>query len=72
MAHDEWTKHLPDGRVAKYIYDEIAGVCSATIQIDEYSKNRSSLNGPLTREEVEQLFVHELQQRAARRSAGRS
>jgi hypothetical protein len=72
MAHDEWTKHLPDGRVAKYIYDEIAGICSATIHIDEYSKSRSSLNGPLTREEVEKLFVNEVQQRAARRSAGRS
>jgi hypothetical protein len=39
MAHDEWIKSLPDGRVAKYIYDEVAEVCSASIGIGEYSKN---------------------------------
>jgi hypothetical protein len=72
MAHDEWTKSLPDGRVAKYIYDEIAEVCSATVQIGEYSKSRSSLKGPLTREQVEELFVHEVQRLTSRRSAGHS
>jgi hypothetical protein len=56
MAHDEWTKSLPDGRVAKYIYDEIAEVCSASIEIGEYSKSYSSLAGPLTREQVEELL----------------
>jgi hypothetical protein len=64
MAHDEWTKTLPDGRVAKYIYDEIAGVCSASLEIGEYSKSRSSLRGPLTREQVEELFVHEVRRTA--------
>lgn len=56
MAHDEWTKSLQDGTVAKYIYDEIANVCSASIQIGEYSKSYSNLTGPLTREQVEELF----------------
>jgi hypothetical protein len=56
MAHDEWTKSLQDGRIAKYIYDEIAEVCSASIQIGEYSKSYTNLTGPLTREEVEELF----------------
>ena len=56
MAHDEWTKTLADGRVAKYIYDEIAQVCSASIEIGEYAKSYSSLAGPLTREQVEELF----------------
>jgi hypothetical protein len=46
MAHDEWTKSLPDGRVAKYIYDEIVEVCSASIRIGEYSKSYSNLKGP--------------------------
>jgi hypothetical protein len=72
MAHDEWTKSLPDGRVAKYVYDEIAEVCSATIQIGGYLKSRSSLPGPLTREQVEQLFVHDVRRLAARRTAGHS
>jgi hypothetical protein len=69
MAHDEWTKTLPDGRVAKYIYDEIVEVCSASIKIGEYSKNHSNLKGPLTREQVEELFVHDVR---ARRSASQS
>jgi hypothetical protein len=56
MAHDEWIKSLQHGRVAKYIYDEIAEVCSASIEIGEYSKSYSSLAGPLTREQVEELF----------------
>jgi hypothetical protein len=56
MAHDEWIKSLPDGSVAKYIYDEIAEVCSASVEIREYSKSYSSLAGPLTREQVEELF----------------
>jgi hypothetical protein len=71
MAHDEWTKTLPDGRVAKYIYDEIVEVCSATIQIGDYSRSRSNLKGPLTREQVEELFRHE-ERLAARRSASHS
>ena len=65
MAHDEWLKTLPDGRVAKYIYDEIAEVCSASIEIGEFSKSRSSLKGPLTRDEVEALFANEVRQRTA-------
>jgi hypothetical protein len=69
MAHDEWTKSLPDGRVAKYIYDEIAQVCSASIEIGGYAKSYSSLKGPLTREQVEELFVHDVR---ARRSASQS
>jgi hypothetical protein len=72
MAHDEWTKRLPDGRVAKYIYDEVAEVCSASVEIGEYSKSRSNLTGPLTREQVEELFVHEVQRLAGRRSASHS
>ena len=56
MPHDEWTKNLPNGRPAKFIYDEVVEVCSATVQIGEYVKSRSSLKGPLTREEVEALF----------------
>jgi hypothetical protein len=71
MAHDEWTKSLPDGRVAKYIYDEIVEVCSASIEIGDYSRSRSNLKGPLTREQVEELFLHELRL-AARRSARHS
>lgn len=70
MAHDEWTKSLPDGRVAKFIYDEVAEVCSATVEVGEFSKSRSSLKGPLTREEVEELFVHDLRRLSGRRSAG--
>ena len=72
MAHDEWTKSLPDGRVAKYIYDEVAGVCSASLEIGDYAKSRSSLIGPLTREEVEELFIHEVGRLPARRSANHS
>jgi len=72
MAHDEWTKTLPDGKIGKYIYDEIAEVCSASVAIGEYSKSRSNLAGPLTREQVEELFVHEVQRLTARRSAGHS
>jgi hypothetical protein len=72
MAHDEWTKNLPDGRVAKYIYDEVAEVCAATIEIGEYSKSRSSMKGPLTREQVEELFLHEVRGRTSGRSAGHS
>lgn len=68
MAHDEWTKSLPDGRVAKYIYDEIVEVCSATIEIGDYSRSRCNLKGPLTREQVEELFLHEVRL-ASRRSA---
>ena len=71
MAHDEWTKSLPNGKVAKYIYDEIADVCSARIEIGEYSKSRSSLKGPLTGEQVEELFVHEVRRFMGRRSANR-
>ena len=59
MAHDEWTKTLPNGMVAKYIYDEVAGVCSATVEVGEYSKSRSNLLGSLTREQVEELFVRQ-------------
>ena len=72
MPHDEWTKSLPAGRVAKYIYDEIAEVCSARIEIGDYSKSRSNLPGPLTREQVEELFVHEVRQFMGRRSANHS
>jgi hypothetical protein len=72
MAHDEWTKTLPDGRVVKYIYDEIVEVCSASIEIGEYSKSQSNLKGPLTREQVEELFVCEVRGITARRSASQS
>ena len=72
MAHDEWTKSLPDGRVAKYIYDEIAEVCSARLEVGEYSRSHSNLKGPLTREQVEELFLHEARGLTARRSAGHS
>jgi hypothetical protein len=61
MPHDEWTKSLPDGRVAKFVYDEIVEVCSASIKIGQFVRSRSSLKGPLTREEVEALFAHEMQ-----------
>jgi hypothetical protein len=60
MPHDEWTKSLADGRVAKYVYDEVAGVCSVSIVIGEYVKSHSNLEGPLTREQVEALFDREI------------
>jgi hypothetical protein len=66
MAHDEWTKSLSDRTVAKYIYDEIAEVCSATIEIGEYVRSRCNLKGPLTREEVEELFAFEMRLKTRR------
>ena len=55
--HDEWTKSLPDGRIVKFTYDEVADVCACTLEIDEYFKSsRTNLHGPLNREQVEALF----------------
>ena len=65
MAHDEWMKTLADGKVAKYVYDEVAEVCSAGIKIGAFSRSRSSLKGPLTRDEVEALFANEVRRLTA-------
>jgi len=59
--HDEWTKNLSNGRIVKYIYDEIGGVCSASIEIGEHFKSsRTNMRGPLTREQIEALFFREI------------
>lgn len=59
--HDEWTKRLPDGTVAKFVYDEVAGVCSVMLEIGAYFRSiRTNVRGPLTRDQVEALFVREI------------
>ncbi len=63
-AHSEWTKTLPNGKRAKFIYDEVAGVCSIVVYVDgSRVLSRSDLPGPLTREEVELLFLQSFSHR---------
>ena len=59
--HAEWTKSLSNGRAVMYCYDEINGISSASIEIGKYFKSsRTNLPGPLTREQVEALFLREI------------
>jgi hypothetical protein len=30
--HDEWTKSLSGGKIVQYTYDEVAEICSASIE----------------------------------------
>jgi hypothetical protein len=65
MPHDEWTKSLSDGKIVKYIYDEVAEVCSASIEIGQHFKSsRTNLPVPLTREQVEALFQRTIARQA--------
>ena len=59
--HDEWKKRLQDGRTVRYIYDEIAGVCSASIEFvgQGFKSTRTNVHGPLTRQQVEAIFFRE-------------
>jgi len=63
--HDEWTKRLSDGRIVRYTYDEIVEICSASIEFvgRGFKSSRTNIRGPLTREQVEALFVRETRSR---------
>lgn len=64
-AHDEWSKTLANGKNAKYIYDEIVGVCSIVVEVDGVRVfSRADLPGPMTREEVEALAGQSFRQSA--------
>jgi hypothetical protein len=57
-AHREWTKALPNGKRAKFIYDEIAGICSVVVYVNgSRVLSRADLAGPLTKEQVELMFL---------------
>jgi hypothetical protein len=63
--HDEWTKSLSDGSIVQYTYDEIAEICSASIEFvgRDFKSSCTNIRGPLTREQVEALFFRETRSR---------
>jgi hypothetical protein len=65
MQDEEWIKTLEDGRVVKFIYQELLGdgaFISAQIAGNEvvYSVLLTNAKNPLSREDVESRFVGEL------------
>ena len=65
MQDEEWIKTLGDGRVVKFIYQELLGdgaFISAQIAGNEvvYSVLLTNANNPLSREDVESRFEGEL------------
>jgi hypothetical protein len=62
---DEWIKPLPDGRLVKFTYQEFmedTAFITAQIAGNEvvYSVIMTKVKKPLSREEVESHFEHEL------------
>jgi hypothetical protein len=62
---DEWIKPLPDGRLVKFAYQEFmedTAFITAQIAGNEvvYSVILTKVKKPLSREEVESHFEHEL------------
>lgn len=62
--HDEWTKCLPDGTTVRYVYDGVADVYAASVEFvgQDFRSSRTNLRRPLTRAQVEALFVRETHQ----------
>jgi hypothetical protein len=63
--HDQWTKSLSDGSIVQYTYDEIAELCSASIEFvgQDFKSSCTNIRGPLTREQVEAPFFRETRSR---------
>ena len=74
MQYDEWVKTLPDGRMVKFVNQEVtedSAFLIAQVAGNEvaYSVLLTKVRNPLSREEVESHFKGELSRTSFRRSS---